>query len=33
MRTILGFEKYTVEVMRTHLNAKVDYYYKLITQK
>lgn len=32
-KNILNFEKYTVEIMRQHLNAKVDYYYKLVTEK
>lgn len=30
LRTILGFEKYTIEVMRKHINEKIDYYYKLV---
>lgn len=28
---VLNFEKYTIEIMRTHLNAKVDYYLKVLT--
>ncbi len=30
IRTILGFEKFTVEVMRLHINEKIDNYLKLL---